>query len=84
MCEFVFVSICLEYLWKNVHKTRHTGLPTRRAGRESAVLFCAESLSRVRLFATPWTVARQAPLSMGSPRQEYWSGLPFPPSRGSS
>ena len=28
---------------------------------------------------TPWTVARQAPLSMGFPRQEYWSGLPFPP-----
>ena len=37
-----------------------------------------KSLSRVRLFATPWTVARQAPLSMGFSRQEYWSGLPFP------
>ena len=35
-------------------------------------------LSRVRLFATPWTVALQAPLSMGFSRQEYWSGLPFP------
>ena len=31
-----------------------------------------------RLSATPWTVARQAPLSMGFSRQEYWSGLPFP------
>ena len=30
-------------------------------------------------FATPWTIARQAPLSMGFPRQERWSGLPFPP-----
>ena len=29
-------------------------------------------------FATPWTVAHQAPLSMGFPRQEYWSGLSFP------
>ena len=29
-------------------------------------------------FATPWTVVHQAPLSMGFPRQEYWSGLPFP------
>ena len=29
-------------------------------------------------FATPWTVACQIPLSMGFPRQEYWSGLPFP------
>ena len=36
------------------------------------------SLSRVRLFATPWTVAYQAPLSMGFSRQGYWSGLPFP------
>ena len=35
-------------------------------------------LSRVRLFATPWTVAHQAPLSMGFSRQEYWSGVPFP------
>ena len=35
-------------------------------------------LSRVWLFATPWTVAYHAPLSMGLSRQEYWSGLPFP------
>ena len=35
-------------------------------------------LSRVRLFATPWTVAYQAPPSMEFSRQEYWSGLPFP------
>ena len=34
-------------------------------------------LSCVGLSATPWTVAHQAPLSMGFPRQEYWSGLPF-------
>ena len=32
----------------------------------------------LRLFATPWTVALQAPLSMEFSRQEYWSGLPFP------
>ena len=37
-----------------------------------------ESLSSVRLFVTPWTVAYQAPPSMGFSRQEYWSGLPFP------
>ena len=37
-----------------------------------------KSLSRVRLFVTPWTVTYQAPPSMGSSRQEYWSGLPFP------
>ena len=39
---------------------------------------CVKLLSRVRLSATPWTVARQAPLSRGFSRQEYWSGLPFP------
>ena len=37
------------------------------------------SLSRVRLFVALWTVARQAPLSMGFSRLEYWSGLSFPP-----
>ena len=36
------------------------------------------SFKCVRLLATLWTVARQAPLSMGLSRQEYWSGLPFP------
>ena len=35
-------------------------------------------VSHVQLFATPWTVAYQFLLSMGSSRQEYWSGLPFP------
>ena len=39
----------------------------------------AQSLSRVQLFATPWTVTCQAPLSMGFSRQEYWSGLPCLP-----
>ena len=37
-----------------------------------------QSLSRVQLFATPWTTAYQAPLSMGFSRQEYWSGVPLP------
>ena len=46
-----------------------------------------KTLTRVWLFVTPWTVAHQAPLSMGSSRQEYWSGLPLPspgdlPNRG--
>ena len=39
---------------------------------------CAFLLSPVRLFATLWTVACQAPLSMGFSRQEHWSGLPCP------
>ena len=37
-----------------------------------------KSLSRVRLFGTPWTAAYQAPPSMGFSRQEYWSGVPLP------
>ena len=42
---------------------------------------CMCMVSHVWLFASPWTVACQAPLSMGFSRQEYWSGLPFPSSR---
>ena len=38
-----------------------------------------QSLGHVQLFVTLWTVAHQAPLSMRFPRQDYWSGLPFPP-----
>ena len=41
------------------------------------ICVCAQSLTGVWLFATPWTVAHQAPLSMGFQRQEYRSGLPF-------
>ena len=36
-----------------------------------------KSFNHIRLFATPWTVAHQAPPSIGFSRQEYWSGLPF-------
>ena len=39
---------------------------------------CVSRFSCVRLFVTLWTIACQAPLCMGFPRQEYWSGLPFP------
>ena len=39
----------------------------------------AKSLQSCLTLVTPWTVACQAPLSMGFSRQEYWSGLPFPP-----
>ena len=45
------------------------------------VCVCVQSLSHVWLFATPWAVACQAPLSMGFFRQEYWSRLPFPTPR---
>ena len=41
-------------------------------------IYVCQSLSHVQLFATPWTVALQAPLSIEFSRQEYWSGLAFP------
>ena len=51
-----------------------------KRGRESNLSLSV--LSRVWLFESPWTVARQAPLSMRFHRQEYWSALPFPPPPG--
>ena len=47
-------------------------------GKHVCVL-CGQSLCHVQLFAAPWTVAHQAPLSMRFSRQEYWSGLPYSP-----
>ena len=54
-----------------------------------STMCCAQSLSCVQLFATPWTMACQALLSRGFSRQEYWSGLPCPapgdlPTQGSN
>ena len=43
------------------------------------LLLLLSHFSHVQLFATPWTVALQAPLSVGFSRQEYWGGLPCPP-----
>ena len=42
------------------------------------ILACSVAWVMSDSFATPWTVALQAPLSMGFPRREYWNGLPFP------
>ena len=52
-----------------------TNLSVMSLGKVACVLIC---FGHVALFATPWTAAHQAPLSKGFPRQEYWSGLPFP------
>ena len=50
-------------------------LPSEPPGKTQVKV---KSLSRVRLFATPWTAAYQAPPSVGFSRQEYWSGVPLP------
>ena len=58
------------------HKSNRIKRSVFKINRISVVI--VQSLSRVRFFATPWTVAYQAPPSRGFSRQEYWSGLPFP------
>ena len=59
-----------------VKKKEHVGGGGAERGMHACVLNC---FAHVQLYATLWTVAHQAPLSMGFSRQEYWSGLLFPP-----
>ena len=59
--------------------SRQEGFCVRACVRAWVCACMLSLLSRVRLFATSWTVARQAPLFMGFSRQECWSGLPCPP-----
>ena len=69
-----------ETWWMSVRLVQWWGiLPKRLISLSQPVcLRVCCSFSRVQLFETPWTLARQAPLSMGFSRQEYWSGLPCP------
>ena len=69
--------------FKKWNSGRHRGKYSEAGVKQAGVLkFYMHAMlchfSRVQLFATPWTTAHQAPLSMGFPREEYWSGLPFP------
>ena len=66
-------------LWKISVNSKTTALSLTNSALclESLLLVCS-SFSCVRLFATPWSVACQVPLSMEFSRQEHWSGLPFP------
>ena len=82
--EYPYLSISYHlYLAPIIHINMLGRLVTWACIGERLVKLVTVSLltrfSRVRLFETLWTVARQAPLSMGFPRQEYWSGLPCPP-----
>ena len=68
--------------WAVPLNQHHTANQPRAAAGVAAVVAVAVAVSRfsrVRLFATLWTVALQAPLSVELSRQEYWSGLPCPP-----
>ena len=64
----------------NKWKAQAQGHENSRIWSPEAVRVCVHTcpLNRFRVFGTPWTVARQAPLSIEFSRQEYWSGLPFP------
>ena len=65
--------------WRQIlYNFSHTGKPPNKQKNNNHIRSEVKSLSRVWLFATPWTVAYQAPPSMGFSRQECWSGLPFP------
>ena len=55
------------------------GTPLQHVESSFLHAYMLSHFSSVRLFETPWTVALQAPLSMGFSRQEYWNGLPCPP-----
>ena len=70
-------DLCRTFLfhWFRLRSKRRQ---TRNYLRIQSVCVCAQSLSCVRLFATPRTAALQAPRSMKFSKQEYWSGLPFP------
>ena len=76
----------LHSLWQRIWKTQQWpqdrkcqfSFQSQRREMPKNVQKSVKSLSRVQLFATPWTVAYQVPPSMGFSRQEYWSGWPFP------
>ena len=72
----------LERVWrKGKPPTLLVGMETGTAALENSVCVCGTSLQPCLTRGTLWTVARQAPLSMGFSRQEYQSGLPFPSPR---
>ena len=78
---FFFKSINLDNKFSSLIFCPHTIVTLEQTSSFPAYRACyLGMLCCVQLFATPWTVAHWAPLSMGFPSQEYWSGLPFPPS----
>ena len=78
-CSEHFQGVCWHSQWKEDACSPCLKGDMRRSPLEQELTSPeVKLLSRVRVFATPWTVACQAPLSMGFSRQEYWSGLPFP------
>ena len=73
-----FFSAQLSFFFLQVKPFISPLVRTFEGSSDEACKVKVKSLSRVRLFATPWAAAYQAPPSKGFSRQEYWSGLPFP------
>ena len=65
-------------LFQWIGSSYQVDLDLSQLSRHNILEFALSCFSCVLFFATPWTTACQAPLSMGFPRQEYWSGLPCP------
>ena len=78
LLKTILHDIQRESTYKNKQHSHRLCGKTQRLCPNETMCVC-QSLSRVQLFATPWTVAHRAPLSMGFSRQEYWSGLSCPP-----
>ena len=72
------VELICAYLQNKSRPRPREYLMTGMHSAKSDLSCSVQLLRRVRLFATPWTVAYQVPPSMGFSRQEYWSALPFP------
>ena len=70
--------------WTTFWRVKYAKAGIFNFSKTACDVYVLSHYSRVQLFVTPWTVARQAPLSIGFSRQEYWSGLPCPPLGGSS
>ena len=76
-----YPTLCDPIRWQPTRLPRPWDSPGKNTGVGCHFLFhCVKvkSLSRVRLFTTPWAAAYQAPPSMGFSRQEYWNGVPSP------
>ena len=78
-CKSLYTWISFFYMWYEIDFQGHFYY-IYDTYKFLSYIWCAhvQLLSHVQLFVTPWTVVYQAPLSLGFPRQEYWSELPFP------
>ena len=80
MIIYITVQLVFSFL-KNIFHTSKYNLILfeRHLQGIPFIVYMLSCFSHIRFFVTPWTVAHQAPLSMGFSRQDYWNGLPCPP-----